>query len=256
MNNLGMLCMNADRVFYLGLLGCPHERVLGALTLYASRSGELELLVEGQVTQRGELLIVPPYLAHRVRAEDKLIFCLLIEPEYLDQSRLPAHLQPNGPRLAQAAVVSRMREAQQQLATTMLNKPLSNQAFDLLLLGAELPGRTLQPRLEAVLELLRGEPTASLSAAHCAALCQLSPSRFMHLFSATVGSSFRHLRSWKRARNLLPLVQSPQSLTDIALELGYADASYFSNSIRQITGLRPKDIIAGSKRLKLLHSVQ
>lgn len=255
MSHPGLLCMNADRVFYLGLLGSPHERVLGALTLYASRSGELELLVDGRVTQRGELLIVPPYLAHRIQAEDKQIFCLLIEPEYLDQSRLPAQLQPHGPRQAQAAVVECMREAAQQLAAT-LSKPLSNQAFDLLLLGVELPSRTLQPRLETVLGLLRGEPTASLSAADCAALCQLSPSRFMHLFSTTVGSSFRHLRTWKRARNLLALVQSPQSLTDIALELGYADASYFSNSIRQITGLRPKDIIAGSRRLKLLHSIQ
>lgn len=254
-NHLGLLYMNADRVFYLGLLGSPHERVLGALTLYASRSGELELLVDDVVTQRGELLIVPPYLAHRIRAEDKQIFCLLIEPEYLDQSRLPAQLQPHGPHQAQTAVVARMRQAAQQLATPP-RQPLSNQAFDLLLLGVELPSRTLQPRLDAVLELLRGEPTASLSAADCAARCQLSPSRFMHLFSATVGSSFRHLRTWKRARNLLPLVQSPQSLTDIALELGYADASYFSNSIRQITGLRPKDIIAGSKRLKLLHGTQ
>ena len=255
MSHPGLLCMNADRVFYLGLLGSPHERMLGALTLYASRSGELELLVDGLVTQRGELLIVPPYLAHRVQAEDKQIFCLLIEPEYLDQSRLPEQLQPHGPRQAQAAVVERMREAAPQLAET-LSKPLSNQAFDLLLLGVELPSRTLHPRLETVLGLLRAEPTASLSAAHCAALCQLSPSRFMHLFSTTVGSSFRHLRTWKRARNLLALVQSPQSLTVIALELGYADASYFSNSIRQITGLRPKDIIAGSKRLKLLHSIQ
>lgn len=247
--------MNPDRVFYQGLLGCPHARVLGALTLYASRSGELQLLVDGVVTQRGELLIVPHYLAHRVQAEDKLIYCLLIEPEYLDPSRLPAQLQPNGPRQAQAAVVKRMREAAQQLATAP-HEALSKQAFDLLLLGAELPCRVLEPRIERVLRLLRSEPTASLSAADCAALCQLSPSRFMHLFTAVVGSRFRHLRSWKRARNLLPLVQSPQSLTDIALELGYADASYFSNSIRQITGLRPKDIIAGSKRLKLLHGIQ
>lgn len=254
-HDLGLLYMNADRVFYQGLLGCPDERVLGALTLYTSRSGELELLVDGQVTQRGELLIVAPYLAHRIQAEDRVIFCLLIEPEHLDQSRLPAPLRPNGPRTAQAAVVSRMRQAQQQLAAT-LSKPLSNQAFDLLLLGAELPSRVLEPRIERVLTLMRSEPTAKLSAADCAALCQLSPSRFMHLFKAAVGSSFRHLRSWKRARNLLPLVQSPQSLTAIALELGYADASYFSNSIRQITGLRPKDIIAGSKRLKLLHGAQ
>jgi AraC-like DNA-binding protein len=36
---------------------------------------------------------------------------------------------------------------------------------------------------------------------------------------------------------------------DIALDTGYPDSTHFSHSIRQVYGLRPSDILAGSRRL-------
>ena len=55
----------------------------------------------------------------------------------------------------------------------------------------------------------------------------------------------------KRARQLLAHATSRHSLTRLAQDLGYTDSSYFSNSIRQVYGLRPKDILAGSRNLSL-----
>ncbi|WP_309901090.1 hypothetical protein [Variovorax soli] len=35
----------------------------------------------------------------------------------------------------------------------------------------------------------------------------------------------------------------------MALDTGYPDSTHFSHSIRQVYGLRPSDILAGSRRL-------
>ena len=89
-------------------------------------------------------------------------------------------------------------------------------------------------------------------AGDCAASVRLSFSRFLHLFKEQTGAPFRSMRTWKRARSLLHYVNRPSNLTAVALETGYPDATHFSHSIRQVYGLKPKDIFAGSRRLVLL----
>jgi len=245
----GFLFMNADRVLYMGLLGQPDERVMGAHTVYVSCRGQLVLRCGDAPAQRGEMLTVPPYVPHRIEARDKLVYCLLIEPEYL--GRLPAGWQPS------AEAVRRLRAFHQHVVQPGQQASLpeqDNQALDQCWLGQALPARTLEPRIAQIMNLMRTDPAFSLTAAECAALCQVSASRFMHLFKSEVGYSFRHVRTWKRARHLLALVKRQDTLTTIAQELGYTDAAYFSNSIRQVSGLRPKDIIAGARRVKVIRS--
>jgi AraC-like DNA-binding protein len=47
-------------------------------------------------------------------------------------------------------------------------------------------------------------------------------------------------------------VTRSSTLTDVALDVGYPDSTYFSHSIRQVYGLQPKEIFAGSRRLAIL----
>lgn len=251
----GFLFMNADRVLYMGLLGRPDERVMGAHTVYVSCSGDLTVQGGDAGVQCGELVLVPPFVPHRIQAHDKPIYCLLIEPDQLDLAGLPAPWHPR------ADVVDRLRQFHRRLtqpARSALQADLSTQgtaALDLLWLGEALPTRTLEPRIAQVMQLMCTDPAFNLTAAQCAALCKVSASRFMHLFKSEVGYSFRHVRTWKRARHLLAMVKSEDKLTRIAQELGYTDSSYFSNSIRHASGLRPKDIMAGARRVKVIRTV-
>lgn len=250
----GFLFMNADRVLYMGLLGRPDERVMGAHTVYVSCRGELTVQGGDAGVQRGEMVVVPPFVPHRIQAHDKLIYCLLIEPEHLDLTGLPAPWQPR------ADVVTRLRQLHSGLAQPAQTAPQADlptqdtAALDQLWLGEALPTRQLEPRIAQIMHLMQTDPAFDLTAAECAALCQVSASRFMHLFKSEVGHSFRHVRTWKRARHLLALVKREDKLTTIAQELGYTDSSYFSNSIRHVSGLRPKDIIAGSRRVKVIRA--
>ena len=64
-------------------------------------------------------------------------------------------------------------------------------------------------------------------------------------------SAVRAALSLLERKGLLRHVRQCTTLTDIALDTGYPDSTHFSHSIRQVYGLRPSDILAGSRRLAL-----
>ena len=99
---------------------------------------------------------------------------------------------------------------------------------------------------------MRNDPSRVTTAQDCAAAVGLSFSRFLHLFKAEVGTPFRSLRTWKRARSLLHHVKRDANLIDVALDAGYPDSTHFSHSIRQVYGLKPRDVFAGSRQLTVL----
>jgi len=124
--------------------------------------------------------------------------------------------------------------------------------FDVAFFGQPLPARTLDTRIAAVLESIKNNPSTVAAADDCAAQAGLSFSRFLHLFKEQVGAPFRNVRTWKRARSLLHHVTSDSSLVYVALDIGYPDSTHFSHSIRQTYGLKPKDIFAGSRKLRII----
>jgi AraC-like DNA-binding protein len=122
--------------------------------------------------------------------------------------------------------------------------------------GAALPTRALDARIERVVARIRALPHEQFSAAECARLTGLSFSRFVHLFKQEIGMTFRAFCAWKRARAVLPSMTGPCNLTQLALEAGYPDSTHFSHSIRRIFGLRPRDILAGTRRLSVHCAVE
>src|SRR5690606_32041925 len=124
--------------------------------------------------------------------------------------------------------------------------------YDEVFFGRTFAPRRLDPRIAAVIAQISEDPSVPAMAGDCAASVNLSFSRFLHLFKEQTGAPFRSMRTWKRARSLLHYVNRPSNLTAVALETGYPDATHFSHSIRQVYGLKPKDIFAGSRRLVLL----
>ena len=125
---------------------------------------------------------------------------------------------------------------------------------DAFIFGQALAPRALDARIAAALQTIRHDPAAPITAMECAAQAGLSFSRFLHLFKQQTDTSFRNLRAWKRARSLLLHVTRDANLVNVALETGYPDSTHFSHTIRQVYGLRPRDIFAGSRRLTVLGS--
>jgi len=245
-----LMWLTTQRVFYAGLLGRAAVRTMGGHGVYISPAGAPpnRLRVGGGAWQSGELLVVPPQVPIEIESAHPLILNLLIESESVDPARMPDWLQHCGPVQA-PAFVQRVRESHAQLlAASARGQRFDGLDFDRQFFGAPLAPRALDARIRKVIDTINADPAAATSAEECAASVHLSFSRFLHLFKQETGMAFR---AWKRARSLLRYVRQTATLTDIALEAGYPDSTHFSHSIRQVYGLKPSDILAGSRRLAL-----
>ncbi|MBS80071.1 MAG: AraC family transcriptional regulator [Variovorax sp.] len=248
-----LMWLTTQRVFYAGLLGRAAVRTMGGHGVYISPAGAPpnRLRVGGGAWQSGELLVVPPQVPIEIESAHPLILNLLIESESVDPARMPDWLQHCGPVQA-PAFVQRVRESHAQLlAASARGQRFDGLDFDRQFFGAPLAPRALDARIRKVIDAINADPAAATSAEECAASVHLSFSRFLHLFKQETGMAFRAFRAWKRARSLLRYVRQTATLTDIALEAGYPDSTHFSHSIRQVYGLKPSDILAGSRRLAL-----
>lgn len=240
-----------DRVFYAGLLGAPVMHTKGAIIVYVAMEGLLRVRIDGGDWQTTEAAVVQPYVPYEIACDARHALDVMIEPETVDLARLPSLLKACGavhvPEFAQ-----RLRLAHRRLSGAGRTYDLKSSDFDSTFFNAPLPGRALDRRVATVLEHIKCNPSAQSAAEECAAQVHLSFSRFLHLFKQEVGAPFRSFRTWKRARSLLHYVNCDSSLLDVALDIGYPDSTHFSHSIRQTYGLRPKDIFAGSRKLRII----
>ena len=249
-NSGHLMLIMPERVFFAGLLGRPRERCPGALHVYVALRGGLWLTTADGREAYGELVAVAPNMRHTIASDYRSAICLVIEPESVPDGTFE-QWEKRLQGLERDHFAHRIRAAYETLLTRKRRDDIDSAAFDQMCFGEALPRRVLDPRVARAMVTIgkfSGEP---VTAAGCATEAGLSTSRFLHLFKQETGVTFRAFRAWKRARSLLSHVRQAASLTDIALDAGYPDSAHFSHSIRQVYGLTPSDIVAGSRRLAL-----
>jgi AraC-like DNA-binding protein len=244
-----LLYVSPERVFYRGPLGRPKTRTLGALAWYLSLEASLSVQEpEGGTWGGDQAVCVPAGVPHQVSTEGGHVICFLLELDFCQMPQ-PQAVAPVALPMG-AATVGRLAALGIADLHAWRASALSPDAeLDRLILGRSMPRRSPDPRIADVMRRIRVDPALAWQAADAAAHCGLSASRFMHIFKAEVGVGWRAFRAWKRARGLLNCVHSGENLTQLALTLGYPDATHFSHAIRHVTGLRPSDIISGSRQL-------
>lgn len=246
-----MMWLTPDRIFYAGLLGAPVLHAKGALIVYIAIEAPLRVRIRGGEWQTTQVAVVPPYVPYEIACDGRHVLDMLIEPETVVLNQLPAFLQQCG-AVDAPEFAAHVRAVHERLVASAGTSHLRPEDFDIAFFGAPLPSRALDPRIEAVLDRIKTNVLAVSAAEECAARAGLSFSRFLHLFKEQVGAPFRSFRTWKRARSLLHYVHSTSNLVNVALDIGYPDSTHFSHSIRQTFGLKPRDVFAGSRKLKLI----
>lgn len=247
-----MMWITPDRLLYAGLLGNPSEHVRGAMVVYVALESMIHVNVMGHGWRTTETAVIQPYVPHQVACDARHIAALYIEPETVDMARLPALFATANGAVDAQGFAAHVRGCHAQIVRTGRDFDLQPEDFDPMFFGHKLIPRTLDKRIAHVLERIKQNPSAPASAEECAGLVNLSFSRFLHLFKAEVGVPFRSFRTWRRARSLLHYVNQSRNLAQVALEIGYPDSTHFSHSIRQSYGLKPRDIFAGSRKLRLI----
>jgi AraC family transcriptional regulator, arabinose operon regulatory protein len=121
---------------------------------------------------------------------------------------------------------------------------LAMNALETALLGCDAlhpQAPVIDPRLQAVLDLIDSDLPGDLGVRRLAAMTHLSASRFAHLFRSQLGVSpqrFVERRRLESAARLLDL--GTRSITEIAAEVGFTDPLYFSSRFRRWYGLSPR----------------
>ena len=245
--------LTPDRLLYVGILGAPTVRSMGSVTVYMAAQGRVRARIGGGPWQCGGMAVVQPYVPHQVIAESRLVHVVKVEAETVGLGVLPATLAAHGV-VDDARFERHVRAVVGDIRAQGAAFDLAAGDFDRLFFGAALAGRPVDPRIQRVIDTIKREPSVMAAAEDCAQLVDLSFSRFLHLFREDVGAPFRSFRTWKRARSLLHYVNRDANLAHVALDTGYPDSTHFSHSIRQIYGMKPKDIFAGSRRLAIYGS--
>lgn len=122
------------------------------------------------------------------------------------------------------------------------------------LIALQSPARTVPParalpawRLRRVIEYVDAHLDRDLTLAELAAVADFSPSHFKALFKQAAGVPVHRFvleRRVERAR--LRLLTGSQSITEIALETGFAHPSHMARWMRRLLGLGPSQIRAAS----------
>lgn len=252
--SMRLMWLNADRVLYVGLLGAPSVRNLGAFSVYMSLNKPHKICVDGGAWEETDLSVVPPYVPHQIICGERVICNLLIESETVEVEGLPSFIRHGRGAVSAPGALQTLREALARFKSCDSRQFSTTQDFDSSFFGTGLPERKLDRRVCAVLAKIKQDPNSHTSAEDCAQISHLSVSRFLHLFKTEVGTPFRNFRTWQRARSVLYYVTQKSNLANIALDVGYPDSTHFSHSVRQVYGLTPKSIFAGCRRLALYAS--
>ena len=77
---------------------------------------------------------------------------------------------------------------------------------------------------------------------------RLSASRLMALARRQLGSSLRQYRSWLRSFRVARDYAAGRSLTEAALEAGFASSAHLSAATREHFGIRPSDVLSPANR--------
>lgn len=100
-------------------------------------------------------------------------------------------------------------------------------------------------RIRRAMGALLADPASSRGAADLAREVNLSTSRFLHLFSATAGTSFRRYRLWARMLRVAVALDQGMNLTAAAAEAGFSSSNHFSDAFHAMFGLTASALSAG-----------
>ena len=102
--------------------------------------------------------------------------------------------------------------------------------------------RGTDARIVRARDVLQQQLASPWRVARLAALVDLSPSRFAHLFQAHVGMPpLRYLQQLRLERARVLLESTSTSVAAVMRSVGYADASHFSKDFRRRFGAGPRE---------------
>jgi len=217
---------------------------------HAHHSVQLVMALRGTLRIRPELgdewmdcgaALVRPDAKHEVDARDTAVLIAFVESESELGAALGERLRENITRI-NARTVARWRTALGDV-TTLSASQVEGWVRGELLRETKIP--ELHPRVKRVLRFVRkqlGDPE-SLSLQNLAKIAGLSTSRFVHVFTESVGVSLRPYILWLRLQRASGELMRGVSVTEAAHSAGFSDAAHMTRTFRRMLGTSPSELV-------------
>lgn len=112
--------------------------------------------------------------------------------------------------------------------------------------AARAPRRRIDPRVRRALAIAREGMATSLE--DLAGSVGLSPSRFMHVFTTSVGIPLRPYLAWLKLQRAAAAIVSGAPLASAAASAGFSDAAHMTRSFRRMFGVTPSELAPSRRR--------
>jgi AraC-like DNA-binding protein len=240
-----LLHVGERNMCYVGTLDyvAPHHH--GAPVLTVGLYGSFEIRVAGGAWATCRTAIVPAGVRYELDSHGEPLGEYYPEPNRAPQSALSPLLrnakERDGIISSQSNGLSLMRELYEDRGSHMWVAEAIGTLLDRCERKAEADG--IDPRLTAVISYLQQYPDDQTSVEQLARANNLSASRFRHLFSEQIGTSYRRYRMWNRLRAAISRAVSGATLTDAALAVGFSDSAHFSHNFQDTFGVTPSYVM-------------
>ncbi|MEV5831809.1 AraC family transcriptional regulator [Spirillospora sp. NPDC052242] len=196
--------------------------------------------VPGRPDLTARSVLVPPRLPHRLIAQgERMVFC------YLDPAS--PYAAACRTEMLQGDVLPHTHRQEAALVHLAFRLDERRPADGALWLARAAPAPSpsgTDERIRAATRRLLGNPETAVTARELAAEAGLSVSRFLHLFKAQTGTSFRRYRIWARMLRAAALLDEGHDLTRVAVEAGFSSPSHLSGTFHATFGLTPSALLA------------
>lgn len=102
----------------------------------------------------------------------------------------------------------------------------------------------MHPRVRRLLRELRVSPRDDVSLAALAEHAGLSPGRFMHVFTQSVGVPLRPYLAWLKLQRAAAAIAGGATLSAAAATAGFADAAHMTRTFNRMFGIAPSELRA------------
>jgi len=195
--------------------------------------------------------LVRPDANHEVDARGKTLLIGFIDPESELGTALTERIKGD---------ISRVPTGQVEHWRLALGSKLTQARVERWVRKDLLNGRRavkIHPRVRRVLKYVRENLSGGgdLSLKALAGISGLSPSRLMHVFTASVGVPLRPYILWLRLQRASYELMNGVTATETAYIAGFSDAAHLTRTLRRMLGTTPTDLV-GRKRMSQGLSIQ
>ena len=236
------------RTLYIGPLSEPLNLSQGAATLLVSLDESISFKTpDMEAAIECKSLLLPPGLSVIIDTKDAIIANCNLDPMGCDWAAFSEQMQFETHKVKYALTPESSYQAQYR--NIYEHQMDSEQAYEVLdgIIHLAMEQQTIphkiDPRILTVVETIKSNVDNNLSIESLAEDINLSVPRLIQLFKLQTGIPVRRYRQWHRLFTTALSIGEGYSLTDAAINAGFADSAHFTNTFKSMLGMTPTSII-------------